>query len=445
MHNVSTDSQKPFEVTHGMVVALALPMTLAYLTTPLLGLVDTAVVGRMGDAALIGGLAVGAIIIDLVFATFNFLRSGTTGLTAQAVGREDEKEKQAILFRAIMIALLSGLVMVIALPLILWIGLYFIAPGENVAEATALYFSIRMLGAPFALANYAILGWLIGLGKSGLGLMLQIMLNGTNIVLSVLLGLTFGYGIEGVAFATLVGEVVALVFGALICWRLLDPDVRPSRQRIFDKIALWRFANLNADIMLRSFILLFAFAYFTSQSARFGETTLAANAVLMNFFLIAGYFLDGLATAAEQLVGRAIGARYKPAFWRAIRLTMLWNFMIAGALSAIFWWFGDALIGLITTLAPVRAEAESYLIFAALTAVTGVLAFQMDGVFIGATWSREMSMMMVISMIIYLLAWQILAPFGNTGLWICLHIFLIARGVTLTLRLPRKTRFEFAS
>jgi putative MATE family efflux protein len=434
---------KSFDVSHWMVIGLAVPMTLAYLTTPLLGLVDTAVVGRLGDAALIGGLAVGAIIIDVVFTTFNFLRAGTTGLTAQAVGREDEKEKQATLFRALIIAVLAGIVMVGVMPLILWLGLYFIAPGENVADATARYFSIRMLGAPFALANYAMLGWLIGLGRSGLGLVLQIVLNGTNIVLSVLLGITFGFGIEGVAAATIIGEVVATLLGGLICWRLLDRSVTPSRQRVFDKTALWKFANLNADIMLRSFILLFAFAYFTAQSSGFGEITLAANAVLLNFFLIAGYFLDGLATAAEQIVGRAIGARYKPAFWKAIRLTIFWNFLIAAVLSLTFLVFGGALINLITTLEPVQVEAQNFLIFASLTAVTGVLAFQMDGVFIGATWSREMSTMMVVSLIVYLFAWQILEPYGNTGLWLCLHIFLIVRGVTLSLRLPVKARQEF--
>lgn len=426
-----------------MVLGLAVPMTLAYLTTPLLGLVDTAVVGRLGDAALIGGLAVGAIIIDIVFTTFNFLRAGTTGLTAQAVGKEDEKEKQAILFRALIIAVIAGLVMVIALPAILSLGLYFLGPGQNVADATSRYFSIRMLGAPFALANYAILGWLIGLGRSGLGLVLQIVLNGTNMVLSILLGLVLGFGIEGVAFATIIGELVAVIVGGVICWNLLDPSVRPSRQRVFDRVALWKFANLNADIMVRSFILLFAFAYFTSQSTGFGDTTLAANAVLMNFFFISGYFLDGLATAAEQLVGRAIGAHYRPAFWSAVRMTMLWNAVIAGLLSLMFWVFGSHLIGLITTLEPVRIEAEAYLLFAALTAITGVLAFQMDGVFIGATWSREMSMMMVLSLIVYLLAWQFLAPYENTGLWISLHIFLLTRGLTLTWRLPIKVRREF--
>lgn len=435
--------KRPFDVTNRMVVALALPMTLAYLTTPLLGLVDTAVVGRLGDAALIGGLAVGAIIIDVMFTTFNFLRSGTTGLTAQAFGAEDEKEKQATLFRALMIAVAAGLAMVAAIPLILAMGLYFIAPGEAVAEATSDYFAIRMLGAPVALANYAILGWLIGLGRSGLGLIIQILLNGTNMALSVVLGLWMGYGLEGVAFATIIGESVACLAGLVICRRLLDPAVRPSRQRVFDRTALWRFANLNTDIMVRSFVLLSAFAYFTSQSANFGDNTLAANAVLMNFFFIAGYFLDGLATAAEQIVGRAIGANYRPAFRQGIRLTIFWNTLMAITLTVLLWFFGDHLINAITTLEPVRVEAYDYLAFAALTAVTGVLAFQMDGVFIGATWSREMSLMMLLSLAVYLLAWQFLQPMGNAGLWIALHIFLGIRGIALLALLPRKTRQAF--
>jgi len=436
--------ERPFDVNNAMVVALAVPMTLAYITTPLLGLVDTAVVGRLGDAALIGGLAVGAIIIDVIFTTFNFLRGGTTALTAQALGREDEKEKQAVLFRAVLIALVLGFATMLAMPLILWAGLYLIAPSEAVADATSRYFSIRMLGAPIALANYAILGWLIGLGRSGLALLVQIILNGTNILLSILLGLYLGYGLEGVAFGTIIGEAIAFLLGAIMCWRLLEPSVRPSWQRICDRAAMVRFANLNADMMVRSFVLLFAFAYFTSQSAGFGETTLAANAILMNFLMISAFFLDGLATAAEQIVGRAVGARYQPAFWKGVKLTTFWSGLIAVFVSLALWVFGGQLINLITTLEPVRDVATLYLPFAALTAITGVLAFQMDGVFIGATWSREMSMMMIVSLIVYLLAWQLLQPIGNTGLWIALHVFLSIRGISLLARLPVKARQTFS-
>lgn len=440
----NTGTRKQFEITHKSVLQLALPMTLAYITTPLLGLVDTAVVGRMGVEALIGGLAVGAIIIDLLFTTFNFLRSGTTGLTSQAMGAQDEKEKQAILFRALSIAIVSGLVMILASPLVIVVGLWFMAPGEAVAEATRTYFLIRMLSAPFALGNYVILGWLMGLGRSYLTLAVQVLLNGTNIIFSIYLGLVLEWGIEGVAIATIIGEVLAFVVGALMCWRMLDPSIRPSRQRIMEKAAWSRLVNLNADIMVRSFALLFAFAFFTAQGARFGETTLAANAILMHFFLISGYFLDGLATAAEQIVGRSIGARYRYGFWRGFKLTLAWSTLMSFFCMLVFWVAGPSLIELLTTLPKVREEALVYLVWAAFIPLTAVFAFHLDGVFIGATWSRDMSIMMVISLVGYLLVWTwVKEPLGNHGLWLALHAFVIFRGLTLASRLLPKVRQTF--
>ncbi len=435
---------KPFEISHRSVLAIAIPMTLAYISTPLLGLVDTAVVGQFGSPALIGGLAVGSVIISLVFTTFNFLRSGTTGLVAQAVGSEDEKEKQAVLFRALAIAMVAGLAMALISPLLLWLGLYFMNPTEAVSEATGTYFLIRMLSGPFALGNYVILGWLIGINRSSLALLVQLLLNGTNIVFSIYLGLILEWQIEGVAIATVIGEVITFLAGLAICWKLLDRSVTPSRQRILEAVAWKRLVNLNADIMIRSFALLFAFAYFTAQGSGFGEVTLAANAVLMQFFLIAGYFLDGLATAAEQICGRAIGAKYKQGFWKGFKLTTLWNFIMALVCSLVFLIAGPALIDLMSTSEAVRMTANTYLLWAALIPLSGVLAFQLDGVFIGATWSRDMSIMMLVSLALYILFWQILRePLDNHGLWLALHAFLIFRGITLGIRVMPNVRKTF--
>ncbi len=433
---------KSFEVNHTMVLHLAVPMTLAYLTTPLLGLVDTAVVGRFGVAAMIGGLAVGSVIIDLVFTTFNFLRAGTTGLTAQAFGAQDEKEKQAVLFRALVIAIVAGLVMILASPLILGLGLWFMSAPAAVEEATRTYFLIRMLSAPFTLGNYVILGWLLGIGRSGTTLAVQLLLNGTNIILSIFLGLWLEWGIAGVAMATIVGEVLAFVVGSMICWRLLDHSIRPSRTRIMESAAWKRLVNLNSDIMIRSFALLFAFAWFTKQGTSLGEVTLAANALLMHFFLLAGYFLDGLATAVEQIVGRAIGANYRAGFWRGVRLTSFWNFVMACVLAILFWFFGEALINLMTTNGEVRANAMQHILWVVLIPLTGVLAFQMDGVFIGATWSRDMSIMMLVSLVAYVIIMALAKPeLGNHGLWLALNAFVLVRGLTLSLRIgPRAKR-----
>ncbi|WP_428977523.1 MATE family efflux transporter [Oricola cellulosilytica] len=437
-------SSLPFEVSNRMVFAIAVPMTLAYLTTPLLGIVDTAVIGQFGDAALIGGLAVGAIIFDIVFTTFNFLRSGTTGFVAQAFGRGDETEQQAVFWRAVLLAAGLGLVLLILGPLIRELGILLMNPGEGVADATRSYVTIRMLGAPFSLVNYALLGLLLGQGRAMAGLLLQTLLNGINIAGSIWFGLVLGWQIEGVAIGTVLGEAIAA--GAGFWWIRRGFDLRhaPSRARVLDREAFLRLVSVNRDIMIRSFALLAGFSLFTRTGAQFGAVTLAANAILMNFFLIAGYYLDGFATAAEQIVGRAIGANHPPAFWRAVRLTTMWGFALAGFTTIMVVLFGPAAIDLMTTAPDVRAEAKTYLMWAALTAIAGVLAFEMDGVFIGATWSKDMRNMMLASLAVFVILLLTVVPaYGNHGLWLALNVFLGVRGLTLLAILPRKARRVF--
>lgn len=437
---------RAFEVTNRMVFAIAVPMTLAFLTTPLLGLVDTAVVGRLGDAALLGGLAIAAILFDLVFTTFNFLRSATTGLVAQAMGRDDPVEEQAVFWRSLMISVVAGGAIIAATPLLLAAGLAFMGAQGEVAAAASTYLMIRALSAPAALANYAILGYVLGRGMGGTGLLLQSVINGTNIILSVWFGLGLDYGIEGVALATVIAEITGCALGFLIIRRRFVPAHRPSWSQIIHRPSLMRLMALNGDIMIRSFALIAAFAWFTRLGTGFGETTLAANAILMNFFMVAGYYLDGFATAAEQLSGRAIGARYRPAFDRAVRLTALWGFVLAGFTTGFFLIFGNAVIGLMTTLEPVRFEAGSYLFWAALTAVSGVLAFEMDGVYIGATWSRDMRNMMLLSLVLFVaLSFGLTQVWGNLGLWISLNVFLGLRGFTLLALLPRRRDRAFGA
>jgi len=206
-----------------------------------------------------------------------------------------------------------------------------------------------------------------------------------------------------------------------------------------------RMLALNSDIMIRSFVLMGAFTLLTRQAAQIGTLTLAANAVLMHFFMVSSYFLDGFATAAEQLAGRAVGARYLPAFSRAIRLTSLWGFALAGVASVVVLLFGEGLIRLVTTAEAVRAEAAAYLPWAAFTALSGVMAFQMDGVFIGATWSRDMRNMMLLSFAAFVASLAVLGHFfGNHGLWAALHVFLIVRGLSLLSIVPRNVRATFA-
>ncbi len=432
MTDQSVPTGRPFTVTHRLVLGIALPMTLAYLTTPLLGITDTAVIGRLGDPALLGGIAVGAIIFDLIFASFNFLKIGTTGLTAQALGADDRLEQRAALVRAGVIALGLGALLILLQGPILMLSLGLMGASAAVSAATTAYYEVRILAAPLTLLNYALLGWFLGLGRSGMGLLLQLILNGINIALSIWFVLGLGWGISGAAWATVIGEGVAAVVGLVLAARWLGYRLGVPRQVLTDPARLKRLFAMNRDILIRTFCLIAAFWLFTTAGARQGDVVLAANAVLFNFFFVGSYFLDGLATAAEQLAGRAMGARFRPAFERAVKLPILWGFAISGLASAVLLGLGPMLIDLLTTSEEVRATARVFLIWAALTPLVGVLAFQFDGVFIGATWSEDMRNMMIVSLALFVLVWQIAEPLmGNHGVWLALHVFLGARGLTL--------------
>ncbi len=419
-------------------------MTLAFLTTPLLGITDTAVVGQFANAALIGGLAVATIIFDLLFGTFNFLRSATTGLVAQAYGRDDELEQKAVFWRSMLIGLVSGLVILLLHTVIISLGLYLMDASREVASAAKEYFAIRVFSAPAALMNYALLGYVLGLGKGRLGLVLQILINGTNIALSFALGLGLEWGLSGVAIATVIAEFFGLAVGLFIVMQGFKNTQTLSRKQVFHRPSIMKLMALNGDIMIRSFALVGAFAWLTRMGGQFGDETLAANAILMNFLMLSGYLLDGFATAAEQLAGRAIGANYRPAFMKTVKLTLYWGFLLAGILMFIFIIFGPWLINLITNEPTVRSIAVEYYIWAALISITGVLAFQMDGIFIGATWSADMRNMMLISLAGFIVLSIIFTQYwGNHGLWISLNAFMLLRGISLSFILSRKINHIF--
>lgn len=442
--------EQTFPVNNRVVIGMALPMTLAYLSTPLLGIVDTAVIGQLGNAALIGGIAVGSVIFAIIFGGFNFLRSGTTGLTAQAMGRKDAKEQQAVYYRAVLLAVALGILTIALSKPFLEAGLFFMKPSADVDDAVRTYFTIRVLATPFSLINYAVLGWYLGLGKSGTGLLLQTVLNGLNMAFNAVLVLHYDFGVAGIAWGTFLAEAIVALLGCLMIQiemsKRFPAGDRPSKKRVFDRQSLIKMFALNRDIMIRSFILLFAFAFFTAQGARQGDLLLAANAILIHFFLTGGYFLDGLAVAAEQLGGRAVGANYRTGFEASVRLTSLWGFGMAVILAIVFWFGGPWLIDIMTIEPNVRELARSYLLFAAMTPIVGAMAFIMDGVFIGATWSRDMRNMMILSLVLYLVAWWILFPiYGNNGLWIAMWIFLSVRGLSLWFISKRRVAETFSN
>ena len=299
------------------------------------------------------------------------------------------------------------------------------------------YYDVRIWAAPATLANYALLGWFIGLGRTDVGLVLQLVLNLTNIALCVLFTLGLGWGVHGVAAGTLLAEIVAASVGSALAVRHLRRfGARLSRERIVDGTALKRTFVVNVDIMIRSLSLIGVWVWFVAQGAAQGDVILAANAVLMSFVTVAVYFLDGLAFAAEALVGRAVGAADRAGVIAAAKLTTVWAVGLAALATLILIAAGPAIVDLLTVDAAARAAARTYLLWAAFVPFLGVWAFQLDGVFIGATRTAAMRNAMLATLGIYLVAWWLLEPYGNHGLWAAFSISYFARAGTLLLVLP---------
>ena len=447
MNDSTTSGTDSGALTHRSVLAIAVPVMLSNVSTPLIGIVDTAVVGRIPDPAYIGAVAVGALIFSFVFWAFGFLRMGTTGLTAQALGRNDREELRASLGRALLIAVVAGAVLIALQWPIRTLAFELLDGSLQVESLAAQYFDIRIWAAPATLANYAILGWFIGLGRTDIGLVLQLVLNVSNMLLDVLFVLGFGWDVRGVAAGTLLAECIAVAVGLIVAVR----HARSFGRLRFD-LPLWlrpdmlrRTIAVNTDIMIRSLALVFVFVWFMSRGAAAGDVVLAANAVLMQFNSVSAFFLDGLAFAAEALVGRAIGARRRDVLLRAMRLTTVWAVGVAAVIVVVLWFGGGLFIDALTVDAQARAAARTFLPWAALAPLLGVWSFQLDGIFIGATRSREMRNAMLASTAIYLVAWWLLTPFGNHGLWAALWVSYIARTCTLAVYLPRLTAAASAS
>lgn len=423
------------KITHRRILAISLPIILSNATIPILGAVDTAVVGQIGAAAPIGAVGIGAIFIAGFYWVFGFLRMGTVGLASQALGAQDQGELDALLSRVLLIGFAAGaLLILLQLPLIA--AAFSISPASPEVEALARqYMSVRIWSAPAAIAIYGITGWLIAIERTRAVLVLQLWMNGLNIALDLWFVLDLGWGVRGVAFATFLAEWSGLIVGLWFC---RDAFRRPhwrALSRICDQSKLTHMLKVNSDITIRSVLLQAIFISFLLLGARHGDTPLAANQVLLQFLYVTAFAMDGIAFSAETLVGQAVGARNRLLLRRSAAMTTVWGAGICVLLSAVFWVAGPALIDLMTTAPDVRAAARDFLPWMAIAPVLGFLPWMLDGIFIGATRTADMRNMMVVSAAIYALAAAMLsANFGNHGLWAALIISFIARGVTLATR-----------
>jgi MATE family multidrug resistance protein len=415
----------------------------ANLTTPLIGVVSTIAIGRLGDATLLGGVAITSVVFDCLFWLFSFLRTSTVAFTAQALGAGEMQEIRALLVRGLVIAALVGLALIVLqIPLGL-ILLDAMGGSEGVTKAARAYFAIRIWSAPIVLANFVVLGWLIGQARAGLALAIQIVVNAINMAATVALVIGMNAGIEGAAVAAVVAETVGLVLGVGVARTITHRPLDVPRAVLLDRAKLWRMLAVNRDIMIRTAALIAALLFFTAQGARAGDVTLAANAVLNNFLLISAFFLDGLANAAQQLCGQAYGARDRIAFSDAVRLVLSWGFGFAVAVALVFALFGPWLIHTMTANGNVQQAARDYLWFVVASPLLAVFAFGYDGIFIGATWAREMRNLMILSLLCFLATWFALRGLGNTGLWIAMLVLYASRGGLQALRYPVNLRASF--
>jgi MATE family multidrug resistance protein len=426
------------------VFAIAGPAMVANLTTPLIGTVSTTAIGRLGDATLLGGVAMASVLFDCIFWLFAFLRMGTLAFTAQSLGAGETGELRAILARGFIVAALIGTALIVLQIPLAAVLLGAMGGSEGVTRAAKTYFTIRIWSAPLALGNYVVLGWLIGQARARLALGTQITINLINAATTVLLVLVFDFGIAGAAIAALIAEATGLLLGFVIARRMQGYLTVP-RATLFDREKLMRMLSVNRDIMIRTAALIAAWLLFTAQGARSGDTTLAANAVLNNFLLISAFFLDGLANAAEQLCGRAYGARDRSGFTGAVKLVLIWGFAFALAVAGTFSLFGASFIDIMTASVDVRRLARDYLPFVIVAPLLGVFAFAYDGIYIGATWAHDMRNLMVLSLAIFLAAWLALQSFGNAGLWGALLVHYAARGGLEALRYPALLRKSFGA
>lgn len=428
-------------ITHSRVLALALPILAANVTVPILGAVDTAVVGQMAEAAPIGAVGIGAIILSAVYWVFGFLRMGTTGLVSQARGARNRDETINLLARALFMGGLAGAALVILQPLIFW-GAFKLAPTSAEVEALATsYMSIRIWSAPAAIMLYGLTGWLIAMERTRAVLTLQLLMNGLNIGFDLWFVLGFGWGVEGVAIATLLAEWGGLIFGLWLVREQLREDVWRRKENLLNRQALRTMGVVNFDILIRSLLLQAIFVSFLFISADFGDVTLAANQVLVQFLSICAYALDGFAYAAQSLVGQAFGARDKAGVRRAAQMTSVWAVIATLLLTGGFAFGGATLIDYMTTADDVRAEARVYLPYLIASPILALAAYMMDGIFIGATRSRDMRQMMQVSFAVYAMAaWGLTQTLGNHGLWLALIVSFVARGITLALRYPALER-----
>lgn len=423
---------------HKKVSLLALPIILSNVSVPLVGAVDTAVMGHLDDVELIGAVALGASIFSLVFWTFGFLRMGTSGIVAQAMGARDQTAITLTLWRSLLIAGALGVVVIALQKPLLALCLGLLDTNDKLIDLTSQYYSTRIWAAPATLANYVILGTLIGMQRMRSVLVFQLLLNLLNITLDILFVPVMGWEIKGVALASVLSEYTAMAYGlTLLRKQLYSAFSTVTAAVLLQRSALVKLFALNGNIFVRTLLLVLSFFYFNATSAKLGPTALAANAILMQILHLCAHALDGYAHAVETLAGHAWGSRNKKNLMMAIKVSTIHSLAIALLMSATLYFSGSFIIGLFTNQQPVIDFAVQSLPWLVVLPVLSVWCYQLDGIFIGTTRSREMRNAMIASAGLFFVGTELILPtFGNKGLWLSFCVFMVIRALSLLHYLP---------
>ena len=435
--------------SHRAVGRIAAPMIVSSVTVPLLGMVDTAVMGHLDDPVFLAAVAAGATIFTVLFMGLNFLRMGTTGITAQAFGARDNDALREALGLSLVTALALAALIIVAQTLIGDAALALLAPSDRVAQLSREYFAIRIWSAPASLCNFVLIGWLIGMQNARGPLTIMLTTNVVNITLDLILVVVLGMQADGVALATVLAEICGAFVGLLFVVRELRSHPGSGVPiRILDSSAYRRLFSVNSNLFVRTMALMFVFAFITAQGARMGDVILATNALLMNFQFFLSYALDGIAYAAEALVGKAVGARDRNGLLLAVRRSLQWSLLFAAGFFVAYALAGKLIIDLLSDIDPLRIAAREYLPWLIVAPLISVWSFLYDGVFVGATRSREMMVIMVGStLLIFLPTWFGFSYLGNHGLWLAFTLFMAGRGVGMHWwfrRLVGNDAFEFS-
>lgn len=413
---------------------IAVPAIVSNITVPLLGLVDTAIAGHMGDASYIGAIAVGGVVFNAVFWLFSFLRWGTSGLTAQALGACDNAEISNTLYRSCLLASVVGMGLILLQSLLYFLATRVITVSDDVAIYTSQYFHVCIWGAFAVQMCYALTGWFIGMQNSRIPMVVAIVQNVTNIPLSLFFVYGLGMKIVGIALGTVIAQSVGLLVAvAMLFISYRRYLVRPDWSTVFQRSALMRFLSVNRDIMLRLVCLLAVTMWFTAAGARQGGLVLAANAMLYQLFYLFSFFFDGFANAGEALCGRCWGAKDLPALRLTIRRVFCWGLVLVGVFTALYLTLGEQFLWFLSDRPEVVETAMEYFVWVLLVPVCGIQTFVWDGVFIGVTATRLLLLAMAVGTAVFFASYLTLFPLlGNDGLWISFLLYLLGRGVTET-------------